>query len=104
MTGEVEIHGVNVEDLEIGTEEDAKELFAAETLVLPIRVFFFPARHVFVAFEDNEGRMFVYGIAVVTHFAHESSITVINGARDDAEVARAVVEGVAVNMVDDFAF
>ena len=48
--------------------------------------------------------MFIDGIAVVTHFAHESCITVIDGARDDTEVTGVIVEGVTVDMVDDFTF
>ena len=104
MTGEVEIHGVNVEDGELGTEEDAQQFFATEMSVLPFRVFFFPACHVLVASKNDEGRMFIDGKAVVTHFAHESGVAVINVARDDTEVTGVIVEGVAVDMVDDLFF
>jgi len=100
----IEIHGVDVEDGEIGTEEDAKEIFAVETLVLPRRVFCFPACHVFVAFEDDGDRVPGNGCFVIAHFAHEAAISVIDGARDDAEVAGGVIEGITIDMVDDLAF
>ena len=64
----------------------------------------FPARHVLVACKNDEGRMFIDGIAVVTHFAHKAGVAVIDGARDDTEVTGVIVEGVAVDMVDDLFF
>ena len=103
MAGDIEIHeGVGVGDGELRTDEDTEEFVAGETIVLPLRVGGFPLCHPLVALEDDAG---VHGDndAVVTEFAEETTIAVVDGTRHGTEIADVVVEMVAIYMVDGVA-
>ena len=103
MAGDIEIHeGVGVGDGEGRTDKDAEEFVAGEALVLPMRVGGFPFSHPLEAVEDDAG---VHGNddAVVTEFAEEAAVAVVNGARHGTEIADVVVEMVAIYMVDSVA-
>ena len=103
MAGDIEIHeGVGVGDGEGRTDKDTEEFVAGETLVLPMRVGGFPLCHPLVALEDDAG-VHRDDDAVVTELAEETTIAVVDGTRYSTEVADVVVEGVAVDMVDDVA-
>ena len=103
MAGDIEIHeGVGVGDGELRTDEDTEEFVAGETIVLPLRVGGFPLCHPLVALEDDAG---VHGDndAVVTEFAEETTIAVVDSTRHGTEIADVVVEMVAIYMVDSVA-
>ena len=103
MAGDFEIHeGSTVHYLELRTDEDTEEFVAGETIVLPLRVGGFPFCHPLEAFEDDAG-VHRDNDAVVTEFAEEAAVAVVNGARHGTEVADVVVEMVAIYMVDGVA-
>ena len=103
MAGDVEIHeGVGVGDDEGRADKDTEEFVAGEALVLPIRVGGFPFSHPLEALEDDAG-VHRDDDAVVTEFAEEAAVAVVNGARHGTEVADVVVEMVAIYMVDGVA-
>ena len=97
---DVEVHedgGVN--DFESGTYEDTEEVVFLEFFVLPPFVGGFPFCHTLVAFEDNAGEYSDVD-AVVTEFAHEAGVTVVDSFWYDTKVTDIVIEGVAVDMVN----
>ena len=103
MAGDVEIHeGVGVGDGEGRTDKDAEEFVAGETLVLPLLVRSFPLSHPLEAFEDDAG-VHRDNDAVVTEFAEEAAVAVVDGTRHGTEIADVVVEMVAIYMVDGVA-
>lgn len=100
MMGDIVLHeDVRINDGEGRTDKDTEEIFACETFVLPSGVGRFPFSHTCIAFEDDAG---VHGNddAVVTEFAEETSVAVVDGSRYGTEVIDVVVEGVTVDMVD----
>ena len=103
MTGDVEIHeGVWVGDDEGRTDEDTEELVVGEVTVAIFGVRGFPFSHALEAFEDDAG-VHRDNDAVVTEFAEETTIAVVDGTRHGTEIADVVVEMVAIYMVDGVA-
>ena len=84
MTVDVEvIEGRDIDDLELGTNEDTEEFLTAEVSILPYRMGLFPLRHACVAFEDDAGEHSDI-IAVIAEFTHKAGVAIVDSTRDYA--------------------
>lgn len=104
MFGKFEIiKDERVDDGEGRANKDTEELLACKFLILPFFVCGFPLRHSLEAFEDNPGEL-GYVDVIITELSQETAVSSIDGIMYYTQVSRVVVEGVTVDVVDDFAF
>ena len=101
MVTKIEIHdNVRVYDGESRSDEDTYEFVASEISVLPLCMLVFPSCHTFVSFDDNAGEQSDVD-AVVAELAQETAVATVDFTWHGTEVSYIIVEGIAVDMVDD---